>query len=623
MFQNELHLTPGTEVSYQNDVYQIQSCLSLTSYLLKHPISQELHVANIRELKEVSSTDSDTDKTSTSEIALVNLSDRQWEEAKRREAVIRPLAERQTVPAAVAKEAAAKLNISERHIYTLVSRYRASNGLLTSLVKMSPSGGRSKSRLPQVVEDVIAKTIDEVYLTPQKHRAEDVIFEVRYRCSQAGYKPPAPNTVRARINKLSQGKKLRRRQGAKALRPLTPVKAEFPEPSYPLQVVQIDHTAVDLIIVDELTRQPIGRPYLTVAIDVYSRCLTGFCLTLEAPSAVSVGLCLAHSILDKEAWMASRKIEGEWSIWGKPDCIHVDNATEFHSEALRRGCEQHGIKIYYRPVGCPHYGGTVERIIGTLMQQVHKLPGTTFSNIQERGDYDSSGKAILTLAELEKWLTIVITSYYHNKIHASLNEPPIELYKAGILGCGGTPARGIPPRIQNKKDFLIDFLPIVKRTLQRHGFMLDHIAYYSNALQPLIEERHRYEKFIIRRDPRNLSRIFVLHPELNEYLEIPCRNLSRPAITLWEHRESLKRLREEGIKRVDETAIFRAIDEMRHLTEEAAQKSRAARRKRERAINALNKIVVRDCSEQLSESLVPENVGFQQVPQRFNDIEEW
>ena len=35
-----------------------------------------------------------------------------------------------------------------------------------------------------------------------------------------------------------------------------------------LEQVQIDHTVVDLIVVDEQHRLPIGRPYVTVAIDV-------------------------------------------------------------------------------------------------------------------------------------------------------------------------------------------------------------------------------------------------------------------------------------------------------------------------------------------------------------------
>ena len=62
--------------------------------------------------------------------------------------------------------------------------------------------------------------------------------------------------------------------------------------------------------------------------------------------------------------------------------------------------------------------------------------------------------------------------------------------------------------------------------------MIDHINYYSNALQPWIAERNQGEKFIIRRDPRDISRIYVLPPDQNEYIEVPYRTLSYPAVTL-------------------------------------------------------------------------------------------
>lgn len=97
---------------------------------------------------------------------------------------------------------------------------------------------------------------------------------------------------------------------------------------------------------------------------------------------------------------------------GKPQALYVDNAREFKSEALRRGCEQHGIAVDYRPLGRPHYGGIVERIIGTVMEQVHELPGTTFSNPAERGAYDAEKMAALTVAELERWLVLAVATYH-------------------------------------------------------------------------------------------------------------------------------------------------------------------------------------------------------------------
>ncbi len=105
---------------------------------------------------------------------------------------------------------------------------------------------------------------------------------------------------------------------------------------------------------------------------------------------------------------------------GKPRLLYLDNAAEFKSEALRRGCEQHGIRLDYRPLGQPHYGGIVERIIGTAMQMIHdELPGTTFSNPDQRGDYDSENKAALTLRELERWLTLAVGTY-HGSVHNGL-----------------------------------------------------------------------------------------------------------------------------------------------------------------------------------------------------------
>jgi putative transposase len=153
-----------------------------------------------------------------------------------------------------------------------------------------------------------------------------------------------------------------------------------------------------------------------VAIDVLSRVIVGLVVTLEAPSALSVGLCLAHMASDKRAWLERIGVAVAWAMSGKPAELYLDNAAEFKSEALRRGCEQHGVKLRWRPPGQPHYGGIVERVIGTMMTMVHELPGTTFSNTQERGGYDSERLAVLTVGELERWLALAVAGYHGRSI---------------------------------------------------------------------------------------------------------------------------------------------------------------------------------------------------------------
>ncbi len=273
-------------------------------------------------------------------------------------------------------------------------------------------------------------------------------------------------------------------------------------------------------------------------------------------------------------------INASWPIHGKPNIIYVDNGSDFHSVALTRGCAQHGIQIEYRPPGRPHYGGIVERIIGTLMKLIHTLPGTTFSNVAERGTYPSDKKACLTLAELEHWLTIVITKYYHIKLHKGIHETPMHRYKYGLEVMRQN--KQTLPYPQNSKAFFIDFLPIYHRKLRRDGFMLDHVAYYRNSLNSFIKEREKYGKFLIRRDPRDLSRIYVVLQEEPGYLEVPYRTLSNPAISLFEHRIALKHLKDKGKQQVYEASIFRAVDEARSIIKGAAAATRSMRRNRTR-----------------------------------------
>jgi putative transposase len=189
---------------------------------------------------------------------------------------------------------------------------------------------------------------------------------------------------------------------------------------------------------------------------------------------------------------------------GKPVEIYVDNAAEFKSEALARGCTQHGIGLRWRPPGQPHYGGVVERIIGTFMQQVHELPGTTFSRPAQRAGYDSDTQAALTLTELQRWLAQAV-AVYRGEVHSTLGRTP------GGVWAEAT-ASAAPAVVSNATAFLVDFLPVVRRTLGRAGFVIDHLGYFSNALKPWIARRDRLDRFVLRRDPRDISRIWVLDP---------------------------------------------------------------------------------------------------------------
>ncbi len=146
---------------------------------------------------------------------------------------------------------------------------------------------------------VLIRRARQRFPTRQKRSLAAVYREVAQACKAKKLPVPARNAVALCIASPDPRKVASSRGGQDAARDMHDAGGVPPEVTAPLEQVQIGHTVIDLIIVDERDRQPVGRPYLTVAIDVFTRCVPGMAVTLEAPSAVSVGLCLAQAVCDK------------------------------------------------------------------------------------------------------------------------------------------------------------------------------------------------------------------------------------------------------------------------------------------------------------------------------------
>jgi putative transposase len=128
----------------------------------------------------------------------------------------------------------------------------------------------------------------------------------------------------------------------------------------------------------------------------------------------------------------------------------------------------------------------------------------------------------------------------------------------------------------------VDFLPVIRLRLNRTGFVIDHVWYYSDALKPWIARRYELGRLVLRRDPRDISRIWALDPDGQTYVQVPYRTMSRPAISVWEQRAATARLREQGRAEVDEQSLFDMVEQMRQITDTAAKTTRKARRNSQR-----------------------------------------
>ena len=247
--------------------------------------------------------------------------------------------------------------------------------------------------------------------------------------------------------------------------------------AWSLDVLRMDHTPVDLIVADEVVCRLVGRPWLTVAMDVDSRIVAGFLISLEPPCTTSVEPAVAHAVMPKTAWLAERGIRLPWPIAGLPRALHVDNAKEFHSHALERGSRQHGIHLDHLPVRTPRYGGHIERLMGTLMRRIHDLPGTTDSNIRDKGDADPAAAASLTMRELEMAFALDVHGPYYMEVHSVLGIPPLAVWSERL------PRLSAPPSVPlDGTQWLQDFLPFKAVTARREGIRLHCIFYYDDVL---------------------------------------------------------------------------------------------------------------------------------------------
>ena len=275
-------------------------------------------------------------------------------------------------------------------------------------------------------EQLIDVAINDFYLRPERPTVAALHREISVAIRKAGLPVPSYKAIQRRVAEFDRRTLLKKRLGAKHARQhLSPVQ-EGVRMNEPLELMQIDHTLADVIVVDEIDREPIGRPWLTLAIDVATRTVPGFHLSLEAPCATSVALALSMAVLPKERLLATLGVDLTWPCYGLPQRVHLDNAHEFRSKALKHGCQEYGIEICYRPPGQPHFGGHIERLIGTMMGEVHLLPGTTFSSVADRGNYKSTNAAVMTMRELEAWLAVQIAGVYHVRPHRGLGKPPQE-----------------------------------------------------------------------------------------------------------------------------------------------------------------------------------------------------
>jgi putative transposase len=285
----------------------------------------------------------------------------------------------------------------------------------------------------------------------------------------------------------------------------------------PLERGEIDHTQFDLMVIDDVSGMPLGRPWLTACIDDYTRTILGICISFDPPSYLTVARCLKHAFSPKASLRRDfPDIVNPWLAYGVMRELSMDNGVEFHCESLENACLTLGIESHYSARKTPWFKGKIERWMGSVNGAVaHVNPGTTFSNIFEKDEYDPLKHAVVRYSTLKKIVMKWIADVYHQKPHRGLdNIPPTVMWERSIR-VEDIPVPDDPARL----DAILG--KSETRTLTHKGIEIFTLFYNSPELSALRRTLGKSLDVEIRIDSSDIGQIIVFSPDKRQMFTVP------------------------------------------------------------------------------------------------------
>lgn len=419
---------------------------------------------------------------------------------------------------------------SVRSVRRWLAHYRPAR----DITRLIDTRARRRSRLNPRVAQIIEDAIERVFLTHARKKKIDVVAEVGELIDNANrgvsdtadqLQSPSASTIFRTLREIDPHTADQYRFGRDEARHRNRTGLLTRRIRRNLQRVELDHVLLDIILVDEATGLPLGRPWLTVAIDCNSRIIVGIYISFSAPSANSVLQCLAMGVMPKDEILKKHDIRNPWPACGIWHLLVLDNALEMHGERLRAAALDLGTAIMYCPSKTPWYKGTIERFNRTLNDGlIHSLPGTTFSNPRHRAGYPSKEASRLGFKTFERILYRWILDEYHTRKHRSLNCSPLEKWDS----CADISAIILP---ESRSALEIATAATLDRSAFHYGIQIDDVFYNSIELQdiarnctPMTDGTRKAPRLRCKYYDHVLDYIDVLDPNLGQYVRVPSKD---------------------------------------------------------------------------------------------------
>jgi putative transposase len=457
----------------------------------------------------------------------------------------------------------------------------AMNDVRSLIAGFDSQGGRGKSRLDPIIEGIIDDAIESITLSQRRASGYEVYQAVRLEVERAnltkeqGRKltPPSLRTIQRRVAQVSAlDLEIAQTSPEFATRKFKTHRVSR-DVSRILELVEIDHTPADIIVVNE-AREPLARPMMTIILDRRSRCVLGFHLSLSGHGVPAVFEALRHALLPKHYLTLKYADLGiSWVCYGWFEKALMDNGSEFHAEAVADALLSLGIATEFAPSHEPNAKPYVERFNRRINYElIHKLPGSTLDHHHKRLGFDPYKEAALTLEELDRACHVWICNNYHKRPHKGLSgKSPMEVWEAE--------AKINPPLLKmNKEDIDVEFCEVTTSQVQHYGIDLNTFQYDSSQLQNLRACLPRKTKVTVKWARYDVGHIWVWDSISQEFLRVSNRDPSYCGVTL-EQAKAFKGRNASPDAKAD-LHPARADETVREMVEDAVNATTQAQRRK-------------------------------------------
>jgi putative transposase len=396
-------------------------------------------------------------------------------------------------------------------IYRYMQSFVDSGGDIRSLVPQTRQrGGKDQSRLDEAIERIIETVLEKYAAVTERESTvdqivTDVVYAVgdenRFRDPDDRLILPSERTIRRRIKVAGEKRILGRRLSRREQKAQTEIEPG-PRPTRILERVEIDHTTLNLFIVDEQDGLPIGRPYITACIDKYSALVPGWHIGFNQGGYESIMLCLQHAFLPKPDYRALYDTEHDYPVYGLFEKLCTDNGRDFKSADLKNALAELGIIREEMPKETPWFKGSIERYFRSVNQRLLKgRPGYTFENVVALGDYDAQKDAVISLSAFLEIFHIFMVDIYPYTWHTGLEAIPMQHWQESAQLFA-------PDLFEDATALKRILLPSAKRALQAKGIEWERNFYRGPELARL-REFHGKEKIRFKYNPDDMDVIYV------------------------------------------------------------------------------------------------------------------